>query len=98
MVYTNKQLLNIAAMVIAEHGGELEVMEFIEDKDMWTPRVVEQPDDLVDLSISVDCVFCELKLYAEYWQDYIPHEDMKSLIEELGIVKKIFDEIRRRTT
>ena len=97
MVYTNKELLDIAAKVIEEHGGELEIVEFNDGRDMWTPRVAEQPDGLVDLSISIDCS-CELELYAEYWQEYIPHGDMKGLIEELELVRKIFDEIRRRTT
>ena len=92
----NKQLLDIAAKVIEEHGGKLEIMEFNEDRDMWTPRVVEQPDGLVDLSISVESDYQGLKLYVEYWQEFIPHEDMKGLIEELGTVKEIFDEIMRR--
>jgi len=97
MVYTNKQLLDIASKVIEEHGGKLEIMEFNEDRDMWTPCVAEQPDGLVDLSISVGSDYRGLELYAEYWQEYIPHGDMKGLIEELHLVKKIFDEIVTRT-
>ena len=89
----NKQLLDIAAKVIKEHGGEVEIMEMNEDRDLWTPRVVEQPDGLVDLSISVGSDYRGLELYAEYWQEFIPHEDMKGLIEELHLVKEIFDEI-----
>jgi len=89
----NKQLFDIAAKVIKEHGGELEIMEVDEDKDMWIPRVSEQPDGLVDLSIYVESDYQGLKLGAEYWQEFIPHEDMKGLIEELHLVKEIFDKI-----